>query len=253
MSEALAEIGHNRPPPQSIFERLADDHKVLQEAVADLAARADATRRTINSKDDLDAVGIIVRDTRLLESRADKARVTEKEPFLSAGREVDAFFKVMTDRLGRISQFFRKIADDYQRAVVIEARRKAEEEARKARAEEDARLAAATAALEAGRDKHAGQHTAKAEEAGQKATQAEATANAGAAELTRQRLDSGVLATSKEEWTFEITDLEEINFNDLKPYFKHEHIEQAIRAAVKLGRRSFAGVRIFKIIKANFR
>lgn len=192
-------------------------------------------------------------DARALARQANTTRVAEKEPFLTAGRGVDTFFKTMTDRIDRISTFFQKIADDHQRAVAAEARRKAEEEARKAREEEEKRLAQALAAKEANRDKHAEQHTAKAEAAGERADQAEAIANASAADLTRQRLDSGVLASSQEKWTFEITDFDAIPLDKLRPYFNRAHVEQAVRLAVKQGHRDLAGVRIFEDIKASFR
>lgn len=226
---------------------------MLRDDVAWLAARADGAPKIIKSQNDLNGVGTLIRDARAMAKKANDARVAEKEPFLSGGRDVDSFFKTLTDRLDRISQFFQKIADEYQRAVAVEARRKAEEEARKARQEEEARLAQAMAAREANRDKHAEQHTAKAEAAGFAAERAEAVANTSAADLTRQRLDSGVLATSKEAWTFEITDFDAVPLDKLRPYFTRAHVEQAVRLAVKQGRRELAGVRIYEDIKASFR
>jgi len=180
-------------------------------------------------------------------------RVAEKEPFLVGGREVDSFFKVMTDRVFRIVQVFQKIADDHQRAVAAEARRKAGEEARRARLEESDRLRRAEEAKVANRDRNSEQHLAKAEAAGFAAEQAEATAAASAADLTRQRLDAGGLATSKEAWAFEIIDLGAIPLDVLRPYLKRDAIEAALRMAIKMGLRSMPGVRIFEDVKADFR
>jgi hypothetical protein len=250
-SEAIAGMGHNQPP--SLFERLAEDHAQLRHSLECLASRATAAPREIKSQDDLRVIGTLIIDARDLAKKATLARVAEKEPFLTAGREVDTFFKTITDRLDRISQFFQKLADDHQRAVAAEARRKAEEEARAAREEEAHRLALAAKAEDANREKHAEQHTAKAEAAGFAADRAEATANASAAALTRQRFDSGVLATSKEAWAFEVIDFDAIPLDKLRPYFTRAHIEQAIRMAVKMGHRELAGVRIFEDIKASFR
>src|SRR6202035_4382141 len=55
---------------------------------------------------------------------------------------------------------------------------------------------------------------------------------ARAADLTRQRLDSGVLPTSKEAWTFEITISTRSRLTKLRWYFTRAHVEQAIRVAV---------------------
>lgn len=196
---------------------------------------------------------MLVKDAGALARQADEVRKREKQPFLDAGRDVDAFFKAHLDRLERIRKAFEAVATDYQRKMAAEARRKAEEEARKAREEEAARIEAARKAEADNRSKHAENHAAKADAAAERAQAAEAVASASAADLTRQRTESGILATAKTEWAFEIVDYAAVDLNALRMCFKRDDVEKAIRQAVKNGVRDLAGVRIFEDVKATFR
>ena len=209
--------------------------------------------RAIKGDGDLDVVGTIVKDAGDLARKVEGVRKAEKEPFLQGGRDVDAFFKTFTDRLERIRVTFQTIGDDYTRAKAAEARRVAEEAARKAREEEAARMELARKAAEDNRGKHAEQHIAKADEAELRAEAAETIAKSSAADLTRTRTASGTLATAKTEWTFEIENYDAIPVDKLRTYIKRDAIEAAIRLFVKMGNRELAGVRIFEDVKASFR
>lgn len=247
-----ADIGHNRAP---ISDVLAEQYSDLAARVEAIATRANLAPKAIATDTDLNTIGALIRDTRELSGETDKKRESEKRPYLQAGRDVDAFFKVFTDRLDRISTVFKKIADDHARAVAAEARRRAEDEARKAREEADRQAEIARRAEEANRLKTAEKHEAKAEAAEQRAEQAEAVAASSAADLVRSRTDSGILSTARTEWAFEITDYDAIPLDKLRPYLKREHVEQAIRAFVKLQKQAAAlpGVRVFEDVKSSFR
>ena len=232
---------------------LSEDHAQLRHDVETIASRANAAPREIKAPADLDAIGSLVKDTNALARKADAARKSAKEPFLSAGRDVDTFFKTLTDRLERISSIFQGIANEHARKVADEARRAAQEEARRAREEEARQREIAARAEEANRAKTADKHEAKAEAAADRAQEAEATAQASAADLTRMRTSSGILSTARTEWTFEIEDFDKVALDKLRPYIKRDAIDAAIRAAIKMGVRELGGVRIFEEIKASFR
>ena len=51
-----------------------------------------------------------------------EARKTEKEPHLTAGREIDAFFKALGDRVDRIKDTFTEAASAFHRAKAAEER-----------------------------------------------------------------------------------------------------------------------------------
>lgn len=249
---AEAVIGHNRA---TLTEILSEKYADLAKKVEAIAVRANTAPRKIETDDHLATIGKLVVDTRALFKDADKAREAEKEPFLKGGREVDAFFSVFKDRLDRIGRAFQQISDDHARAVAAKRRAEAEAAAKAAREEAERQAEIARRAEEANRTKTAEKHGARAGEAERAAEAAEAVASSSAADLVRERLDTGVLSTARTEWTFEITDYAAIPLDILRPYMKREHVEQAIRALVKIQKNatSVPGVRIFEDTKASFR
>ncbi len=218
--------------------------------------------KKIKNDADLDAVGKIVIATRALAKKVEEARTTSKQPFLDGGRDVDTFFastfgqtvkKPFTGRLGRIMDAFQTIGDAYAEEKAAKARAAAQALAEKARKEEEARLELARKAEEAGRAKTSVNHQAKAEISALQAAEAEAVANAPAADLVRTETESGLTVSAKAPWDFEITDYEKIPLDNLRPYFKRDDIEKALRFAVKQGARQIPGVRVFQNTKATFR
>lgn len=249
MNEMPLPRDHNRPP---ITEALADAYRSLKTEVEQIAERANKTPRKIATEDDLDAVGTLVKDVGALIRKVDDRRKTEKQPFLDGGREVDGFFATMTDRLDRIRQTFQKAADDHAREKAAAERRAREEEARRLREEEEQKRRDAEAAKRASTQER---KIDEAERLAERAAEAEAAARASAADLTRMRTGSGTLATAATEWTFEITDYEAIPLDRLRPYFKREEVEKAIRSLVRThkGASALPGVRVFEDVRARFR
>ena len=96
-------------------------------------------------------------------------------------------------------------------------------------------------------------HEDRAEEAEENARRAEAAARAKSADLTRVRSASGAVATTRTSWAFDITDLDAIPLDKIRPYLARDAIEKALRTAVRFGARDIAGVRIFQDDKATFR
>jgi hypothetical protein len=248
------------PPPigdnsrkRDLREQLAEDHAQLRHDVETLAGRANVGPKIIASPADLDAVGKLVVDARALWKKVDKTRETEKSPHLQAGRDVDAHFSVLLDRLKRIGDAFQKIGDEHQREVAAEKRRQAEAEARALREEEDRQREIAQRAADADRPKVADKHEAKAEDLGERAAQAEAAAGAKAADLVRTRTDSGVSASASTKWVGTISDWAALDVVAITPYIKREALEAAVNQAVRMGVRSIKGVDIRQDTKATFR
>ena len=232
---------------------LSERYTEFQDSIEYIATLANKGPRVIKNSDDLDVCASIVTKARDLTNRVENARKGEKDVYLQAGREVDAYFAGLSDRLTRIKNAFESVATEYQRKTAAEARQAAEAEAAKARAEEAKRQRLAAKADEDNRLKHADAHQAKAEEAGQRAEEAEMTAKASAADLVRTRTSTGVLATAKTEWRAEIVDYELIPLNSLRAYIKRDAVEAALRMAVKMGMREMPGVKVFEEVTASFR
>ncbi len=161
--------------------------------------------------------------------------------------------KPLTGRLGRIMDAFQAIGDAYAEEKAAKERAEAQARADKLRKEEEARQELARKAEEAGRAKTAVNHEAKAEIAALQAAEAEAIANAPAAELVRTQTDSGMTMSAKTPWDFEITDYDKIPLDNLRPYFKRDDVEKALRFAVRQGARQIPGVRVFAVTKATWK
>jgi len=246
-----AVLGGNNPPPLS--EILQEKYEGLSGSVADLALSAEAAPREIKTDGDLDRTAVVVKDAKQMLKRIDGFRVAEKEPFLQSGRDVDSFFKLLSERVNRIADVLSRRADDYNRKKLAEARRRAEEEARKAREEAEAARKKAAELEAAGRAAQAAKQADKAEAAIDAAFAAEAKGNQSAADLTRVRGESGVLASTCTEWKGEIVNIDELDVKALAPFIKREHLQSALNAFVRTGRRELKGARIFEDVKSSFR
>lgn len=250
---AYAPMGHNRPP--ALKDQLADQYKHFAAEIEQIAERANSAPKAIKSDDDLDSVGVIVKDAKQMAKRVDGARKDEKEPHLQAGRDIDGFFKVMSERLDRIASTLQGRADDYQRAKTAEARRKAEEDARKLREQEEAARRKAEEAAAAGRERTADKAEFKAETLAEKAAEAERQADAKAADLARTRGASGTLASAKTVQKVRIADWAELNLNDLKPYLDRESAQKAANAWLRVtkGAEQIKGLEVYDDVRATFR
>lgn len=257
MSAALAEpeigIGHNNPP--SLAEILTEKHESLLAEVDAVAVKANAAPKAITTDEHVGLVGDVVKTARRLAKKVDDTRKVEKEPHLTASREVDSYFNAIGERIDRIATVLEARATEYQRAKAAEARRIREEEARKAREEEERQRQIAQRAAESNRPTTAAKHEDKADAAAERARAAAASAQASAADLTRTRSAGGTVVTTKTTWDFEILELAKVPLELLRPYLPRADIEKALRAYVKFNKDAapVPGVRIFQNETASFR
>lgn len=238
-------IGGNLPPA-TLRDRLALDHAPLAEEVENLAAKANAAPKIVDSDQAANLVGDLIKEIAAEAKRVNGTREAEKEPFLKGGREVDGFFKAFSDRLDRMKDGLQARITAFLRAKAAEARRLQEEEANRLRFEAEQRRLEAEQAAKAGRmdDAQADMREAIAAEDG--AHEASLAASSKPADLARTRSDSGTLSTLKATWTFEIADWDSVDLTKLRPHLKRDDVEKAIRRYVQVGGRELAGVRIFQ-------
>lgn len=259
MSDAMivdnprAVAGGNNPPP--LREILAEKHAEIAVSIDGLADRANSAPKEIATDADLGRVGDIVKDARALNKRIDKVRDDEGRPHLEAKREIDAFFKGHMERLDRVAATLQKRADQYQAAKAAEARRVAEDKARREREEADRQRRIAEEEAARNRPTAALKHADKAEVAEERAAEAEAAAAASNADLTRVRSETGTVASARTGWDFEITDYAAVPLEALRPYLARAEVEKAIRQHVRINKNAvpLAGVRVFESVKAAFR
>lgn len=247
-SEATFGVGHNSATTTDI---LRDRFSTKISAVEEIASRANAMKRTVDTDEDLPAVAEIVKSARELRHELDKARTDENKPHLAAQRDTNAFFNLMIERLQKIQQAFEAATNDYQNQKVEAERARQREIARREREEADRKLAEAAAAQ---RETEGEIVLREAERADTRAAQADARAAAPVAELTLTRTEHGTV-TSRAEWTHVVEDWTKLDLNELRDQFSVPDIEKAVRSHVRRFRdtRPLKGVRIFETNKATFR
>lgn len=244
---------HNNPPP--LPEILAENYAALFAEVEAIAVRATSAPKKVKNAADVEAVGVIIKDAKALAKKIEGARVLEKEPHLTANKQIDGTFKPPTDRLGNIATVLNDRATEYQRALLAEQRRKDEEIARKAREAEQAAIEKARKAEEEGRAAVASRAETRAEIEADKAADAERRAEASNADIARQRMASGGTAGVRTTQKVRITAIAELNLGPLGPYIDREAVQKAANAWLRVtkGAETMAGLEVFDDVQANFR
>lgn len=275
-------IGGNNPPNQIevLQARLAETHKPLIERADQLAGMAERLPAACDDEDTAQKLADAIKSCAAFEKNSEAARVSAKEPYLSAERAVDGWFKKLAAPVSTVKTRMAALLTAYQRkkeaeererlrAAAAEAERQRKEEERKRReAEAEARRAqeeaerlareaakskADAAAAEAARlaaEKAAAdarEAAAQAAVAREEANAAKADATARPAELTRTRSDLGSVASLRRTWHYEVTNEEEIP----RMFLTVDHA--AIKAFIKSStdkksgdcRAKIPGVRIF--------
>lgn len=241
-------IGHNAAP---LKDMLAVSYADLLKEIDEAAAAAGRAPATIESDEISGKVADLVSDIRKLKKAAEAGHDAEKAPFLSAGRDVDDFFRgPCANADGAIKGLLAK------QAVYLDAKdRLAREEARKA--EEAARSAADEKLREAERAQNEGNFDgadsllAAATIAEEVAETASLTLAAKPADLTRIHSRGGSVTSLRREWTFAVENRDVIDLEAIRPYLAPADVDKAIRGFVKAGKRELKGVRIFEQAKAR--
>ncbi len=245
-------LGDNQPPPDAnpIRDRLTEDHSGLLSRRDELLAATDRVPVAIESESTAQKVGDFIKQLQAAVKNADAARVAEKEPYLDGGRQVDGFFKKVTEPLakdkkdieGRLNIFLRKKADAERRARE-EAEKKAREEAKRTAKEAAEAEAAMTSDADVEKAVVAEQ---RAKDAAEIAAKAQAEAEAKAAELSRTRGDYGSVASLRTFWDHKDLDRDKLSLEPLRPHLSIDALEKAVRSYIKAGGRELAGVTIFE-------
>jgi len=243
-------IGGNKPPVTELLGTAYADLVTRIKAAIESAGRAPAV---IEDDATLGKFADTVKYIAKLEREVEDARKSEKEPYLQGGRDVDAFFAGCTGELTAAKKVIAGRHTDYLVKKEAAERAAREEAARLARAEEEVRLKAAQEAEAAGRADEAQEQLETAAQAEVAAVKAEAEAHAKPADLVRTYSTGGSLSSLKKEWTFAIEDMAKVDASAVWPYVAAADKEKAIRAFVKAGGRSLAGVRVYEAAKGMVR
>lgn len=244
-------LSNNAPHDANpLRERMAEESADLLARRDELLAGAARVPATIGDDETAGKVADFLKMTTACIKNAETKRVDTKEPFLAAGRTVDAFYKAVTEPLdkmkrnveARLTAWQRQKAEEERRARV-EAERLAQEAARKAA--EAARLAEQAIRDEA-QLQRAIEAAETAKQAQADAVVAEKSAAAKPAELSRTRGEVGAVASLRTFWDFTDLDRATLDLEALRQHLPADALEKAVRAFVKAGGRELRGVTIFE-------
>lgn len=238
-----AGIGHNKPPLRDL---LTDSHSALIHRVTQLNAAFSRAPETVGDDDTQGKMGDYIKALTSCTKALEAARVAEKEPFLSASREVDGFFKQFTDGLGKIKATIERRVTVYLTAKAAEERRRREAVEREAREAANKALAEAQAAEAANRKAEADVALDRATAAEAVAAKAEQAVYAKPAEMARTRGEMGSLSTLRTTWEAEIIDTAKIPLETIRAFIPRDAIEKGVKGFVRAGGRELSGVRIFE-------
>ncbi len=260
--------GDNAPPDYAriITDQMARDYAPFRQAVRDALDEARKLPPSVEDEETASEYTAVIKRLRELNTRTDGFREAEKVRPLTECRAIDSFFFGIMEEIERRTKNGKPGASDdlqgrlhvYNQRRLAEERRVREEERRKAEAaeraareeREAAERAARDAALKAERARKEESRAAaeKAErEAREKARvareaeeaerarrqEADANARAKSAELVRERHGSGAMNTMRQVPYVEVVDRMLLDFEQLKPFFKDDHILMAVKGWAK--------------------
>lgn len=232
-SEPIATIGHNNPPTDAeiLKSTLAESNADLINRAAELIAAADRAPAKIEDEETEQKITAFLGSIAKCEKAFEGKRVAEKEPYLTLGRVVDAFFKGHQDTLDKARRKV-KPALDARLLWKREEQRRIDREA----AAERQRLADEQAAAAAEAEK--AKMPIKAEEMMTTAmnTEAHATRMAEKAEgkiSVVSRSSDGASANLRSVWKIEATDRNKLNLELLRHHFTDDAIQMALNSYLR--------------------
>ncbi len=245
-------IGDNEPPDDAnpLQDRLAQDHAELMARRDELLAAFERTPETVGDEEANKKFATLAKLLAALVKKTETTRVGEKEVYLEGGRQVDGWFKQITEPVKKAKTSLETRQTEWQRKMAAEERKRRQEEERKAREEADRLAKEAAKKEQEARDAKTLDDAVAAEEAAkQAAADAEVAAKAAdatPAALSRTRSDEGAVASLRRWWDFRDLDRSHIDLERLRQHLSHDALEKAVRSYIKAGGRTLPGVVIFE-------
>lgn len=244
--------GHNNPPTTA--DVLRDKYGEIIARHDELLAGADRIPQQCDDDDTAGKLGDLIKMITACTKAMDAHRVSEKEPYLTEGRNVDGFFKKFTEALDKAKTKVNGPLANYLRRKEDERRRKAIEDERASRAEAQ-RLADEAAAQEAAQMPEAAAQTFAAAAATEKdAEKAGKLAEAKPADLSRTRGDYGSVASLRTRWVAENLDFATLDLDALRPHISRAELEKAANAWARINKsNTLRGAHIREVDEAAVR
>jgi hypothetical protein len=233
--------GVHRSNLPDLREELIAKHKPLLDRHAQLKEELSAIGDIVTDEDLERARAAVSASTKLL-TEVERARTAEKTPYQKAVTDIDGLFnREVRDTLDPVKKAVADRVANFLNQRRIAAEAEAARKAEAAQAEAD-RLAAEAQRLESeGRHREADTKIQAAVHQEGLASQAEAFIHKPAAEQSRVYTGGGS-ASVRTKKAIQSIDRATVDLNELRPFFKQEHLEAAIEGFMRTGRTDLKGV-----------
>lgn len=246
-------LGGNNPPSQ--LELLQQQHAILL-STAD-KRMANAARIPAICKDDAMAAKItdMIKLLNSARTEIEKTHKIEKAPWLEGGRIVDGVFNPVAKKLTDAAREAGRPLTKFQLDKAAEVRRKAEEEAEKARLKAEKHANAGAALEQENMHAAAGVAFAEAEAYDKRADNAEAVMDAKPSELVQTRTKSGAVASVRMRTVGEVISVAELDLNTLRFFFSPDSLQRALDSFIRASEenRELKGAKIYETAKVSVR
>lgn len=261
----LVGLGHNNPPPPTLAEQLAVDHRKLMDQVEDLAKSANEVKALVDAAekpgDDGTVSGLTdelvekmvevgKKATKLAGSGGiDNDRTAATKSRRDEIETINGFFNTLKTRAERIKAAFAEKVGAYNDAKKAQEARDAAKRARVAQELAAEKLEEAQSAEHSVLGDVVMNEAAVLEDAAQKAAREAVTAGTGPT-----RTAAGTISSTG-RWTAEIIDSSKIPLEDLRHFIKLADLEKYVRAyaAHHKDSKPLPGARIFRSSSTTFR
>lgn len=246
-SSPVAPIGDNKPPSdlEILQERITENNKEILDSAAKLVADSETMPEVIENDKQSGEVTDLIKELRGAWKKLESTRVAEKEPYLALTRAVDGFFNVPKDDVEKAAAKLKKPLDAWLKKQADEARIAREAEAKRLR-EESQRQIEEAAAIAAASPKAADVGMVNAAVTQQRAEHVERSISAPASSMAQSRGTGGGVAGLRTRWVGTIKSRQELDLNQLRPYFTEDSLQKALNAAVTAGIRNITGADIIQ-------
>jgi dihydrofolate reductase len=241
-------LGHNNPPSPTelLQEKLGETYEpLLAESRVLINKAKDIANSQIDDDEKCGEFTNLIKEITASIKKLETARTSEKEVFLSGGRVVDSFFKLVTDTLDKTKRAINQPVTDYLNEKQRKERLRLAAEAEERRKQAEAQLQAAAELEGAGLDQQAAGSLSKAEANTDKALKLDAAAAGKPSELSHTRGTASV-ASLRTRWVGKIIDYNTLDLEMLRSFIPQDALQKALNGYVAAGNRHLVGAAIYE-------
>lgn len=247
MTDRIITSKDNNPPDdlESLFVNLSERNKPLLDRAKQLIEAAREFPDRIETDDMAGRFVEFIKTAHACSKSLETARKGEKEPFITAGKNVDKFFEMVASKIESVMALAKVPLDRYTKEKLA-AEQAAQAALALAKRQESEAMAAAAAAMAKVSEDLADAPLQEAVKIEKQAAKMEDASKSNTLSMP-VRATNGASASLRTTWEVEITSIEDLDLEKLRLYFTPSALDQAARAYVRAGGRDLKGAVISQV------